>query len=319
MSQPSTPRDYALAHLCRLESLWSAVHDGEVDAVHDARVATRRIRAALPFVHSSPPPVADELRRIGRALGRVRELDATADLLTKLEPRIPQASAAIGIARREVNAQLTRQRRRMVKKLRHRPRSIARAMTAGISVRHFSSLWRSWRHELRDAIRRLATNVDSTVDRATAVYMPNRAHGARIAVKKLRYGIEVAVATGVMADAVLEDLRSAQEALGDLHDTTVLGKLIDEMQFPSDIRAESLALASVVASETVRLHDRYVRHRDEIRRACDACLRAVEQEPVSPLAIPAAAVVALPVLASFYLRQTTEDHRRAPQRYQLTS
>jgi len=60
----------------------------DVDAVHDARVATRRFRAALPFVYTAPQPIADELRRIGRALGGVRELDATKDLLTRLESRI---------------------------------------------------------------------------------------------------------------------------------------------------------------------------------------------------------------------------------------
>src|ERR1051325_6066361 len=276
MPQPSTPRDYALAHLCRLESLWSAVHDGDVDAVHDARVATRRIRAALPFVYTAPQPIADELRRIGRALGRVRELDATKELLTRLQSRVAQASATIGIARREVNAQLTRQRRRMVKKLRHRPRSIARAIKTGISVARPSSLWRSWRHEVRNAVRHRATSVDSAMDRATAVYMPNRAHGARIALKKLRYLMEVAIATDMMADAGLEVLRSAQETLGDLHDMTVLGNMIGEMAFPADAATESLALKAVIGSEIARLHAKYVRRRDDIRRACDACLRSEE-------------------------------------------
>ena len=314
MSQRSTPRDYALANLCRLESLWSAVHDGDIEAVHDARVATRRIRAALPFVYIAPPAVADEVRRIGRTLGRVRELDATNALLDKLEPRVPAAAGAIGIARREVDDCLTQQRRRLIKKLRHRPRTIARANTSGSHLARLSSVWRSWRHELRDAIRHRATRVNDAVDRATAVYMPNRSHSARIALKKLRYLIEVAAVTGVMADAMLEDLRSAQEALGDLHDMTVLGRLIDETQFPGDVVEESRALAAVVASEVSRLHAKYVRHRDDIRRACDACLHRVEQQPLSALAIPAAAIVAVPMLASWYLQHNgaKEEVDRAP-------
>ena len=318
MSQPSTPRDYALAHLCRLESLWSGVHDGEIDAVHDARIATRRIRSALPFVYTAPPAVTDELRRIGRALGRVRELDATRELLTTLEGRASDAAAAIGVARHEVDGQLTRQRRRMVKKLKHRPRSIARAMAPGFSVGRFSSLWRSWRHELRDAIQHAATDAQAALDHATAVYMPNRAHAARIAVKKLRYLVELGAATGAVDDAAVAGLKSAQDALGDLHDMTMLGKMVDQVQFPRDLLNESRALAAVVRAETARLHARYVRRRDRIRGACDESLRSVEHQPLAPLALPAAAIVAVPVLASWYLRHNDEDDRRVAQ-YRLTS
>jgi len=310
MLQPSTPRDYALAHLCRLEALWSAVHDGEVDAVHDARVATRRVRAALPFVFAAPPPVADEMRRIGRVLGRVRELDATDALLTTLEPRAPDAAVAIAAARREVMDRLMRQRRQLVKKLRHRPRLIAHVMTSGHSVARFSSLWRSWRHELTDAIHQRATSVQSAVDRSTAVFMPNRAHAARIALKKLRYLVELGLATGVMnGTKVLGDLKQAQESLGDLHDMIVLGHLIDEVECPAGAATESAALAAIVRAEIARLHEQYVRRRDEIRATCDNCLRSIDRDDVGPLAVPAAAVLAVPVLAAWYVRRRYEDDR----------
>ena len=81
MLQPLNPRQFVLTHLQQLRSAWPGVQDADVESVHDARVATRRIRAALPFVFDAPQPVAKELRRIGRALGRVRELDATDALL----------------------------------------------------------------------------------------------------------------------------------------------------------------------------------------------------------------------------------------------
>jgi CHAD domain-containing protein len=319
MAQPSTPRDYALTHLCRLESLWSAVHDADVFAVHDARVATRRVRAAVPFVSTAAPAVTDELRRIGRALGRVRELDSMNELLHTLEPRVVEAAAAIGIARREVDGRLSHHRRRLIKKLRHRPRSIARAIAGGVSAARFSSLWRSWRHEVRNAVRERAVAAESALDRATAVHMPNRAHSARIALKKLRYLIEVAVATGVVIDAsLIGALKDAQEALGALHDMTVLGRFVDNVRFPGDVITESQALTAVVRAETARLHERYVRRRERIRAACDACLRAVDHEARAPLAIPAAAVVAIPVLASWYFRQTNEND--SPDvTYQLTS
>ena len=66
MPQPSNPRQFVLTHLQQLQSCWSGVHDADIDSVHDARVAIRRIRAALPFVFDAPEAAAKELRRIGR-------------------------------------------------------------------------------------------------------------------------------------------------------------------------------------------------------------------------------------------------------------
>ena len=311
MVQPSTPRAYVLDQLCLLDALWSGVRDGDIDAVHDARVATRRARAALPFDFAVPPPAAAELRRVGRVLGRVRELDATNVLLNELEPRVSDAVSAIGIARREVTRRLERERRRMIKRLRHDPRSIARVVVKGAQGTRFSSLWRNWRHELREAVRHQAADVQSALDRATAVFMPNRAHAARITVKKLRYTVEVALATGVMTGGhALDDLKRVQETLGDLHDMTVLAKLIDETAFPGDLSAESLAFAEVVRAETTRLHQKYVRRREKIRAACDACVTGIAPRNDTPLAIRAAAV-AIPVLVWYLQPRRTEQQRLA--------
>jgi CHAD domain-containing protein len=305
------PRAYVLDQLCLLDALWSGVRDGDIDAVHDARVATRRTRAALPFVFTIPPPAAGELRRMGRVLGRVRELDATNALLNRLEPRVSDAVSAIAIVRREVTRRLDRERRRMIKRLRHDPRSIARVILKGGQGMRLTSLWRNWRHELREAVHHQAADVQSALDRATAVFMPNRAHAARITVKKLRYTVEVALATGVMTDVhALEDLKRVQETLGDLHDMTVVAKLIDDTAFPGDLSAESLAFAEVVRAEATRLHQKYVRRRDEIRAACDACVRDVAPRNETPLAIRVAAV-AIPVIAWYLQPRHTEQQRLA--------
>lgn len=307
MPQPSTPRGYALSHLQHLEALWSGVHDADVEAVHDARVTTRRVRAVLPFIFTAPPAAGDEMRRIGRALGRVRELDATQALLTELEGRVPDAATAIALVRADLNRQLARNRKRLIKSLRHRPRSIAHAIDGGIHLPHLSSLWRSWRHELRDAIRQRAMKVHAALDQATAVYMPNRAHAARIAVKKLRYVVELALATGVIAEEqVLGDLKRLQEALGRLRDMTVLAEAIDRIDFPAEATTQSRALTAVVGAEIVRLHDKYARRRGELRAACDGCLDAIGRNSVSAMAIPAVAAVAIPVLAAWYLRPSEE-------------
>ena len=54
-----------------------AARAGEVSAIHQARVATRRLREALPLVARGAPgrKLARAVRRLTRALGPVRELD----------------------------------------------------------------------------------------------------------------------------------------------------------------------------------------------------------------------------------------------------
>jgi CHAD domain-containing protein len=63
------------------------VRAGDPDAVHDMRVATRRLRATLRtfrplFDRARTEPLRDDLRWLGRLLGAVRDGDVLADRLT---------------------------------------------------------------------------------------------------------------------------------------------------------------------------------------------------------------------------------------------
>src|SRR5688572_4338706 len=76
------------------------IREGNGGAVHDARVATRRLRALLPIVMAGLPEEQREatsatLRRIGRALGGARDADVSVKQLKALELRIPFAARAI--------------------------------------------------------------------------------------------------------------------------------------------------------------------------------------------------------------------------------
>ena len=69
-----------------LRTQLSAVYDGLADAVHDSRVATRRIRELLALVPVIPgrdgeKDVASGYQRIGRALGKVRGKETAARFL----------------------------------------------------------------------------------------------------------------------------------------------------------------------------------------------------------------------------------------------
>src|SRR5688572_8070355 len=69
------------------------VRDGDVEGIHGARVVTRRLREALPlFARSFPEDVRRVkriVRRAGRQLGDVRELDVMDAELMKRAARMP--------------------------------------------------------------------------------------------------------------------------------------------------------------------------------------------------------------------------------------
>jgi CHAD domain-containing protein len=303
MSQPSSPRTYALQQLHELDRHWSAVHDGDVEGVHEARVATRRIRAALPFVPGVSKATRKEIRRMGRALGRVRELDVTDAWLTTFERRVRRAPVAISLLREHVQHQLADERRRMIKTLDRQPRAIAHDIAHG-GFAQLSSIWRDWRYELGTGIVSHADEVEAAVQRATAVYMPNRSHAARIALKKLRYLTELAADVGLLKeDDVLENMKRAQEALGELNDLHVVARLVERFDIPKAAEKEEEILAAVVDAEAARVHEKYVRQRDRLFAVCRACRRLAPGRGAHVVrlvarALPAAGLAALPIVTS---------------------
>jgi CHAD domain-containing protein len=102
---------------------------------------------------------------------------------------------------------------------------------------------------------------------AGAVYLPERLHTARIALKKLRYAAEFAAA--IDGRAVTPDLRAlkrAQDLLGRMHDLQVLIDRARQLQAslaPPTLTAwrDLDALVASLEDDCRRLHARYVRSR----------------------------------------------------------
>ncbi|HJU83525.1 MAG TPA: CHAD domain-containing protein [Holophagaceae bacterium] len=91
---------------------WAGVRDGEVEAIHRLRVATRRMRAAHQLRGADPPR---RLARLGKALGRVRSWDLHRELLLEL-PTLPDSWAEA--ARAELLDWIGRHRERDLEALR---------------------------------------------------------------------------------------------------------------------------------------------------------------------------------------------------------
>jgi CHAD domain-containing protein len=299
-----TPHELLDAHVNAFLANLPAARDAEVEAVHLARVATRRIRETLPLFVQSAPHEVDRIRglvrKAARRLGRVRELDVMDDDLARREMRLPSALGAIGAARRALSDRRLRARRKLVKTLDrlalNQPEHF-RLAAAG----HWWSFRRSareWDDALRQRILDRACRLGKAIDHATAVYFPNRLHDVRIAAKKLRYSIELAQQRGLLRPAgMLGDLRRVQESLGRLHDAHVLLRSADEFLAEEVDPRERRLLTDDLRGEIAERHAEYLAMRDKVMAVCDTCRRfgeAAVRHRLAARPLLAASAVAVP-------------------------
>ena len=105
--------------------------------------------------------------------------------------------------------------------------------------------------------------------------MPDRVHSVRLALKKLRYGLELsAEAAGVKETPDVRMLKRGQELLGRLRDFQVLIERVRKVQASMttpDVAAwrELDALITSLEHQCRRLHARYVRDRVALIALCD--------------------------------------------------
>ena len=103
-----------------LRAQLDGVYDGRVDAVHDARVATRRIRELLTLAapgENANEDLAEAYKEVGRALGRVRDIDVQIGLIRDLERHAPQTAASLVLVRQDHERDRLAAMRRLIKTL----------------------------------------------------------------------------------------------------------------------------------------------------------------------------------------------------------
>ena len=111
---------------------------------------------------------------------------------------------------------------------------------------------------------------------AGAVYVAERLHLVRIALKKLRYALELKadMAGGRAETPPLRVLRRGQELLGRLHDLQVLIDRVRQMQASSsspDLTAwrDLDLIVTTLENDSRRLHARYMRQRSALETLCE--------------------------------------------------
>jgi CHAD domain-containing protein len=263
---PPAPPDPWIAAARGLAEAWPGVITGDAQAVHRARVATRRLREALPVLdgeHRGVRRLRRDLRALTGALGPVRELDVTLGLVVRLlhdEPSIETALEAIRVRRR---ARLLRDVEDLdIAGMLQRVRALA-AHVSDRTARHRATLDQA---QIRRRLAARATRLGRAVDRAGALYAPEALHEVRIAVKKLRYVLELGRAAHVVGAArAATRLGRFQDLLGEWHDWQMLSTHASRVQGAMPVHHEQLAdftaLAARVEDRCRALHAEFMTRR----------------------------------------------------------
>jgi CHAD domain-containing protein len=287
-----------------LQKRLAGARAGDVAGVHQARVSSRRLREMLALasmvagrdVRLARRPV----RRVARALGPIRELDV-ARLLWH-EPVPPDRWPPIVVARLDKLAAGDRRRhvpgaRRAIDRI-HAGKldeNLAAVVGALADPRAESPLVAG----LAGRVRRRARDLTRAMEAAGTVYATEPLHDVRIAVKKLRYAVElVRDLTDVPVAPAVRRLKQQQDLLGRLHDLQVVQDRLQAAAADAGVtRALRRALEATEASleiECRSLHARFVRGVPKLAELCQALRAQVAIRLVQPRGQPlrAAATIA---------------------------
>jgi CHAD domain-containing protein len=253
---------------------------GDVHAVHQARVATRRIREALPLVaHGrTGKSLKKSVRKLTRALGPVRELDVALMNLDQLRSSGEVSEAAVARLRQLITEERQRLGAEMVRLISHYnlPKFQKKAVDAAARGPEPSGTRdpRRIAAAFSRAARR-AEGLRAAMENAAGIYLPDRLHQVRIAVKKMRYALEIAQdLIGSRATARIRTMKRVQDLLGRMHDLEMLIARTRAIQgcasAPSlDLSADLDRLVRRLENECRRLHARYMNERKALLRLCD--------------------------------------------------
>jgi len=214
----------------------AAARDGDVHGVHQARVASRRLREAVPVLTSGVKgtkagKARGKIRRLTKALGTVRELDVTLQLLDELAAAETLPRLALEEVRAHVVARRDERRATMLKRIDHVniDKLDRRLLAVGEALAQSDSI--EWRSALASRLIKRQKALRTAIADAGQLYAAEKLHQVRIALKKLRYAMELASESGVKpATAPLRVVKRAQDKLGRLHDLQVLQHHVSEVQ-----------------------------------------------------------------------------------------
>jgi CHAD domain-containing protein len=220
-----------------------------IDPVHDMRVATRRVRAALRLLRLRK--LDQPVKKLQDALGDVRDLQLQIAWFKGRDAALCRSRAAL----------LVKAKRALKSTLREwHAKTLPRLLEAAAEPPNLSL--RQTRKILRKCLRRL----EQRIERATEDPSPLSVHRARISVKQVRYLFELTRDDfPKAAKLLLAELPPFQYSIGELHD---LDRRLPLLRHRPDLLREQkedrARLAKIVQAELQ--HWRYHRISPRVRR-----------------------------------------------------
>ncbi len=290
LDDEATAGAFVLAHLGEqareLRALDPLVRRDVPDALHQYRVAVRRLRAALAtfrrlFDRAATEPLRAELWWLGREMAPARDSEVVRQRLLELVDAEP-AELVRGPVRRRIDTTMQDRRRRgQVAAVRALDSTrylqlLARldAVVDGVALRPERAA--RGRKELRKALthstQRWRQRLDAlgAVDASSGPERDHRLHDVRKAARRARYAAEsVAPLLGDSAKELAKAMHDAQDVLGGHQDATVAAHALSEL-------AADAAAAGEDTFTYGRLHAREVAAGERSAAAAMTILRELE-------------------------------------------
>jgi len=225
---------------------------GDEEAIHQLRVAGRRLRSALPLLADKPEGRRTErarrlLRQLTRAAGSSRDLDVLLESYDERLKTLPERSEEQKLLRHRLASARRRSRARMVDQLLDLEISRLRGDLADLVARggpppslvceRFTALSTQEFRLLHDGFTKLGTRLDA-----------EELHALRRRARRLRYAVEVFDQIRNFESTAAKPWKTLQDLIGVIHDHHVLAEWFD-LQAKTDRERGKAALAAAAGNE----------------------------------------------------------------------
>ena len=258
-------RRVALGFLADARKARDRLSDPEdAEALHDFRVAIRRLRSAVrayrkPLSGSVTEKQRRTLRKLQQATGAGRDAEVLLEWLVPQRPGLREAHRVghdwiVGRLRAQKDKAYGRVRkdvRKAFAKVEDGLRDRLERMTVEIHLVHESKS-RTWAEALAPTIREHAEELARRLAKVKSLEHQEAAHDARITCKRIRYLLEPLRRDVPATQELVRRCKALQDTLGDMHDATVLaGELASALEKAAAGRARRLHELALSDQESV--------------------------------------------------------------------
>lgn len=266
-SLPATPSPATLLRE-RVRSVFAPLPKaltGEPKAIHQMRVAARRLRVALPLLARKPKGrrvkrAVAALRELARVAGGSRDLDVGAEILARQLHDLGASGPGATVLRRHLRQARARSRTRMVEGL--LDLEMARLRRDLRAILHRGA------EDIFTVSRRLALVRDAKglalLEALAALpdrFVPASLHQLRIRAKRLRYTAELGQALRGQPNHAAALWKGMQERLGEIHDRSVLAAWLEGQAARADLRRQPALADTARWAQAAVLRSCRTRHR----------------------------------------------------------